>query len=62
MTKEDLLEAYINRYIDDADTKTLVSIAYDHMYEIYADYSLSQLQREVEEFYPDLLDDHETDE
>lgn len=61
MTKEDLLEAYINRYLDDADLKTLVSIVYDHMHEIYAGYSLSQLQREIEEFYPDLLDDYETD-
>jgi hypothetical protein len=61
MTKEELLELYINKFIDEADMKTLISIVYDHMYDIYAGYSLSQLQREVKEFYPDLLDDHETD-
>ena len=61
MTKEDLLEAYINRYLDDVDIKTLMSMAYDYMHEIYADYSLSRLQIEIKEFYPDLLDDYETD-
>ena len=55
--RDQLQDAMINQILDDMDIKTMMAILYDNMSESYDKYSVDELIAEVEEYYPDLLND-----
>ena len=63
MTKDNIIDrdalqdAMIQQILDDMDIKTMMAILYDNMSESYDKYSVEELIAEVEEYYPDLLDE-----
>ena len=53
----DALQAnYINRVLDDMDIKDMMAILYDYMDVEFDKYSVDELIEQVEEYYPDLID------
>ena len=57
MNREELTQAYIDRVIDNMNTKDLVRIVWEQLEENLGSYSDEELIAEVEEYYPDLLED-----
>ena len=55
--RDKLQDDMINRILDDMDIKTMMAILYDNMSESYDKYSVKELITEVEEFYPDMLEE-----
>ena len=55
--RDALQDAMIQQILDDMDIKTMMAILYDNMSESYDKYSVDELIAEVEEYYPDLLDE-----
>jgi len=55
--RDSLQDTMINRILDDMDIKTMMAILYDNMSESYDKYSVEELIAEVEEYYPDLLEE-----
>ena len=60
MNRSELQQQLINSVIDGMDFKTMWSVLYDYMDESYDKYSDEELKTEVEEYYPELLEE-ETD-
>ena len=58
MDKSTLIEAYVTRVIDSMDLDDCLAILHDFMTKSYEDYSYSEMKDEVEEYYPDLLQDN----
>jgi len=54
--RQALVEAYIDRLLDNMSTKDLLRIVGDQMEENLIDYTDEELISEVESYYPDLLD------
>ena len=59
--RDELQAAYINRVLDDMDIKDMMAILYDYMDVEFDKYSVDELIEEVEEYYPDLIDDNDED-
>lgn len=57
MKRSELQDALIDRMIDDMDLKTMTALVYDYMHEGYDKYSERELRSEVEQYYPDLLEE-----
>lgn len=57
MNRQELLDAYIDRILDNMSTKDLMRIVGDQIEENLASYSDEELIAEVEEYYPELLCD-----
>ena len=57
VNRDELQENMINRIIDGMDMDGLCQLAYDYLSENYDKYSVDELITEVEEFYPDLLEE-----
>jgi len=57
--RDKLQDDMINRILDDMDIKTMMAILYDNMSESYDKYSVKELIEEVEEYYPDLLEEND---
>ena len=55
--RDQLQEDMINRIIDGMDIDGLCQLAYDYLNENYDKYSVDELITEVEEFYPDLMEE-----
>ncbi len=55
--RDQLQEDMINRIIDGMDIDGLCQLAYDYLNENYDKYSVDELITEVEEFYPDLIEE-----
>ena len=55
--REALVEAYIDRLLDNRSTKDLLRIVGDQMEENLTSYTDEELISEVESYYPDLLED-----
>ena len=55
--RDKLQEDMINRIIDGMDTDGLCQLAYDYLNENYDKYSVKELITEVEEFYPDMMEE-----
>ena len=53
--RDQLQAAYIDTIIDGMDLKDLIAIVYDAMDANLDKYSVNELIEEVEEYYPDLL-------
>jgi methionine aminopeptidase len=51
-----LIEAYAERIVDGMDMKELVQLAHETICERLEDYTDADLEDEIAEFYPDLLD------
>ena len=56
MNRQELLDAYIDRILDNMSTKDLMRIVGDQIEENLASYSDEELIAEVEEYYPELLE------
>ena len=57
--RDKLQDDMINRILDDMDIKTMMAILYDNMSGSYDKYSVKELIEEVEEYYPDLLEEND---
>ena len=57
MNRSELQDNMIQQILDDMDIKTMMAILYDNMSESYDKYSVKELIAEVEEYYPDLLEE-----
>ena len=55
--RDQLQEDMINRIIDGMDMNGLCQLAYDYLNENYDKYSVDELIGEVEEYYPDMMED-----
>ena len=55
--RDQLQEDMINRIIDGMDMDGLCQLAYDYLNENYDKYTVDELITEVEEFYPDLMEE-----
>ena len=54
--RDELQSNLINQVLDDMDLKTMYACLYDYMSVSYDKYSVDELIEEVEEYYPDLLE------
>ena len=52
-----LVEAYIHQLIDGMDHKTMYQFVYDTLDESLSKYSEAELISEVEDYYPELLEE-----
>ena len=55
--RDALQDNMIQQILDDMDIKTMMAILYDNMSESYDKYSVDELIAEVEEYYPQLLEE-----
>jgi hypothetical protein len=55
--RDELTQAYIDRVIDNMNTKDLVRIVWEQLEENLALYSEQELISEVSDYYPDLLEE-----
>ena len=58
--RDNLQDAYINEIIDGMDIKDLIRIVYDNLEQNLEQYSVDELIEEVEEYYPHLLEESNT--
>ena len=56
MNRQELLDAYIDRILDNMSTKDLMRIVGDQIEENLSSYSDEELIAEVEEYYPELIE------
>ena len=54
--RQELVEAYIDRILDNMSTKDLMRIVGDQLEENFSTYSDFDLVSEVQEYYPELLE------
>jgi hypothetical protein len=55
-SRKDLVEAYIDRLLENMSTKDLLRIVEEQMEENLQGYSDEELISEIESYYPDLLE------
>jgi hypothetical protein len=55
--RDALQQAYIERIVDDMDTKTLMNVVADMLDQNFDSLTVDELIAEVEEYYPDLVED-----
>ena len=60
MNRSELQDHLIQQIIDDMDIKTMAALLYDMMDESYDNYSEKELIAEVEEYYPHILEESNT--
>ncbi len=58
MDRQELQQQFVQQLLDDMDMKTMMCLCYDYMMEGYDKYSEAELLTEVEEYYPDMLEDN----
>ena len=58
--RDQLQEAYVNRIVDGMDHKTMYQFVYDSLTDSLDKYSVNELITEVEDYYPELLNDCST--
>jgi len=56
MDRQELLDAYIDRLLENMSTKDLMRIVGDQIEENLSSYTDEELITEVEEYYPELLE------
>lgn len=57
MNRQALVEAYIDRVLDNMSTKDLIRIVGDQLEENISSYTDEELISEIEDYYPELLED-----
>ena len=55
--REQLISDYVDRILDNMSTKDLMQIVGDQLEENLSEYSDSELLNEIEESYPELIED-----
>ena len=55
--RDELQQNLIDRIVDDMDLKTLMQLVAEQLDNNYDDYTVDELITEVEEYYPDLLEE-----
>jgi hypothetical protein len=55
-TRNELVEAYVDRVLDNMSTKDLIRIVADQLEENLSAYSDDELIAEIDEYYPELLE------
>ena len=55
--RKTLQDQLICQMIDDMDLKTMTQLCYDYLDEGYDKYSDDELTEEVDQYYPELLED-----
>ena len=58
--RDELQDSMIQQILDDMDIKTMMAILYDNMSESYDKYSVDELIAEIEEYYPHILEESNT--
>jgi len=56
MNRQELLEAYVDRLLENMSTKDLMRLVGDQLEESFSSLSDEELIAEVEEYYPELLE------
>ena len=56
MNRTELVEAYIDRVLDNMSTKDLIRIVGDQLEENLSSYTDEELISEIEDYYPELLE------
>ena len=59
--RDQLQEAYIESIIDGVDHKSMYQFVYDSLNDNLDKYTVDELITEVEDYYPELLDDNDED-
>ncbi len=54
--RDTLIQSYIDRVIDNMNTKDLVRIVWEQLEENLSLYSDEELKSEIEDYYPELLE------
>ena len=62
MNRSELQQQLIDKMIEGMDFNTMWSVLYDYMDESYDKYSDEELKTEVEEYYPELLEESDISE
>ncbi len=57
MNRTELQDQLIQQMLDDMDLKTMTQLCYDYLDEGYDKYSDEELTEEVEQYYPELLEE-----
>lgn len=55
--REGLIDAYIDQTLDSMDLKSVLELAREYLQKNLQEYSNEQLENEINEYYPDLLED-----
>ena len=55
--RDQLQEDLITRILDGMDQQGLEQLAYDYLNDNYDKYSVNELIEEVEEYYPDIIEE-----
>ena len=55
--RDELQQTLIDRIVDDMDLKTLMQLVAEQLDHNYDSYTVDELIAEVEEYYPDLLEE-----
>ena len=56
MDKDQLTKLYIKEIIDGMDLDTCLVLLEEYMVESFEDYTIEEIKKEVEEYYPHLLE------
>ena len=56
MDRQELQDQLVQQMLDDMDLKTVMSLCYDYLQEGYDKYSDEELKEEVEQYYPEILE------
>jgi len=59
MNRDELQSKLIQQMLEDMDLKTMMSVLYDFMDASYDKYSEEELTEEVNEYYPELLNNND---
>ena len=57
--RDELQEAYVKSILDGMDWKTMEQYVYDSLNNNFDDYTIEELITEVEDYYPELLEESE---
>ena len=61
VNRDELQEAYIESIVDGMDTQTMYQFVYDTLNDNFDKYTVDELITEVEDYYPELLNDNDED-
>ena len=57
MNRSELQNALVEKMLDDMDLKTVMCMCFDYLMEGYDKYSDKELREEVDQYYPELIQD-----
>jgi hypothetical protein len=57
MDRKTLQDQLVQQMLDDMDLKTMTCLCYDYLMEGYDKYNDEELNEEVAQYYPELLED-----